>query len=95
MQAARRKLESRRLAYDATLSKMQKLKKEDCRVEEELRAQRIKYEEASDDVYRRMGEIQDSEAESLADLGTFLDAELAYYDRCRARPRLPRRQGRS
>ncbi|KAF8244773.1 BAR-domain-containing protein [Wilcoxina mikolae CBS 423.85] len=82
-QAARRKLESRRLAYDATLSKMQKQKKEDFRIEEELRAQRIKYEESSDDVYRRMGEIQDSEAESMADLGAFLDAELEYYDRCR------------
>lgn len=82
-QAARKKLESRRLAYDATLSKMQKAKKEDFRIEEELRAQRIKYEESSDDVYRRMGEIQDSEAESMTDLGTFLDAELEYYDRCR------------
>ena len=82
-QAARRKLESRRLAYDATLSKMQKQKKEDFRIEEELRAQRIKYEESSDDVYRRMGEIQDSEAESMSDLGAFLDAELEYYDRCR------------
>lgn len=82
-QAARRKLESRRLAYDATLSKMQKQKKEDFRMEEELRAQRIKYEESSDDVYRRMGEIQESEAESMADLGAFLDAELEYFDRCR------------
>lgn len=82
-QAARRKLESRRLAYDATLSKMQKQKKEDFRMEEELRAQRIKYEESSDDVYRRMGEIQDSEAESMSDLGAFLDAELEYHERCR------------
>ncbi|KAI5790190.1 hypothetical protein EDC01DRAFT_118044 [Geopyxis carbonaria] len=82
-QAARRKLESRRLAYDATLSKMQKQKKEDFRLEEELRSQRIKYEESSDDVYRRMGEIQDSEAESMSDLGSFLDAELEYHDRCR------------
>lgn len=81
--AARRKLESRRLAYDATLSKMQKQKKEDFRIEEELRAQRIKYEESSDDVYRRMGEIQDGEAESMSDLGAFLDAEFEYYDRCR------------
>jgi len=52
-------------------------------MEEELRAQRIKYEESSDDVYRRMGEIQDSEAESMSDLGAFLDAELEYHDRCR------------
>lgn len=62
---------------------MQKQKKEDFRLEEELRSQRIKYEESSDDVYRRMGEIQDSEAESMANLGAFLDAELEYHDRCR------------
>lgn len=82
-QAARKKLESRRLAYDATLSKMQKQKREDFRVEEELRAQRIKYEESSEDVLRRMGDIQESEAESMSDLGAFLDAELEYHDRCR------------
>lgn len=76
-------MESRRLAYDATLSKMQKQKKEDFRLEEELRSQRIKYEESSDDVYRRMGEIQESEAESMANLGAFMDAELEYHDRCR------------
>ena len=51
-QAARKKLENRRLAYDASLSKMQKAKKEDFRVEEELRAQKAKYEESSEDVYR-------------------------------------------
>jgi len=82
-QAARKKLESRRLAYDATLSKMQKQKKEDFRVEEELRAQRIKYEESSEDVYRRMGDIQESETETMADLTAFLDSELEYHDRCR------------
>ncbi|PWW78090.1 BAR-domain-containing protein [Tuber magnatum] len=82
-QVARKKLESRRLAYDATLSKMQKQKKEDSRVEEELRAQRIKYEESSEDVYRRMGDIQESEIETMADLTAFLDAELEYHDRCR------------
>lgn len=51
-------------------------------MEEELRSQRIKYEESSDDVYRRMGEIQDAEAESMSDLGAFLDAELEYHERC-------------
>lgn len=44
---------------------------------------RIKYEESNEDVHRRMGDIQDSEAESMADLGAFLDAELEYHDRCR------------
>ncbi|KAG9238158.1 hypothetical protein BJ875DRAFT_75977 [Amylocarpus encephaloides] len=82
-QAARKKLENRRLAYDASLSKMQKAKKEDFRVEEELRSQKAKYEESSEDVVRRMQDIKEAEAESVSDLGAFLEAELEYYDRCR------------
>ena len=57
IQSARKKLESRRLAYDASLAKMQKSKKEDFRVEEELRSQKAKYEETSEDVYRRMQDV--------------------------------------
>lgn len=57
LQSARKKLESRRLAYDASLAKMQKAKKEDFRVEEELRSQKAKYEETSEDVYRRMQDV--------------------------------------
>ncbi|KAG9240313.1 hypothetical protein BJ878DRAFT_299927 [Calycina marina] len=82
-QAARKKLENRRLAYDASLSKMQKAKKEDFRAEEELRSQKAKYEESSEDVLRRMEDIKEAEAESVSDLGAFLDAELEYFDKCR------------
>lgn len=83
MQASRKKLENRRLAYDASLTKMQKAKKEDYRVEEEVRSQKAKYEETSEDVLRRMQDIKEAEADSVADLGAFLDAELEYHDRCR------------
>jgi len=82
-QAARKKLEARRLAYDASLAKMQKAKKEDFRFEEELRAQKAKYEESSEDVYRRMEDIKEAEVESVNDLTAFLEAELAYHDACR------------
>lgn len=61
---------------------MQKAKKEDFRVEEELRSQKAKYEEAEDDVYRRMLDIKEAETETIADLGSFLDAQLAYHERC-------------
>lgn len=81
--AARKKLDARRLAYDASLSKMQKAKREDFRVEEELRAQKAKFEESTEDVFRRMQDIQEAEAESVADMGAFLEAELEYHDRCR------------
>lgn len=82
-QASRKRLETRRLAYDTSLVKMQKAKKEDFRVEEELRSQKAKYEESADDVLRRMEEIRDTDPECVADLGAFLDAELAYHDKCR------------
>ncbi|KAF2128675.1 BAR-domain-containing protein [Dothidotthia symphoricarpi CBS 119687] len=82
-QAARKKLEARRLAYDTSLAKMQKSKKEDFRMEEELRAQKAKYEETSEDVFRRMQDIKESEVEMVQDLTSFLEAELSYYDRCR------------
>jgi hypothetical protein len=36
---------------------MQKVKKEDFRVEEDLRIQKAKYEETSEDVFRRMQDV--------------------------------------
>ena len=63
--------------------KVPKAKREDYRVEEELRAQKAKYEEASEDTYRRMMDIKEAEVDSIADISAFLDAELAYYDSCR------------
>jgi hypothetical protein len=81
-QAARKKLENRRLNYDASITKLQKAKRDDFRLEEELRAAKAKYEESSEDVLRRMQDIQDSEADSTRDLTQFLDAELEYHERC-------------
>lgn len=83
LQHARKKLDSRRLAYDTSLSKMEKAKKEDFRVEEELRSQKVKYEEASDDVLRRMQDIKEAEADNVLDMGMFLDAQLEYHERSR------------
>lgn len=82
IQAARKKLENRRLAYDASLAKMQKAKKEDFRIEEELRSHKAKYVETNEDVYRRMQDIQEAEVDSITDLEVFLDAELSYHNRC-------------
>ncbi|SMR56936.1 unnamed protein product [Zymoseptoria tritici ST99CH_1E4] len=82
-QRARKQLDSRRLAYDTASTKMQKSKKEDFKMEEELRSQKMKYEESSEDVFRRMLDIKEAEVESVQDLTSFLEAELTYYDRCR------------
>ncbi|KAI0095905.1 BAR-domain-containing protein [Daldinia grandis] len=81
-QSARKKLENRRLTYDASMIKMQKAKREDFRLEDELRTAKAKYEESSEDVLRRMQDIKEAEAESVRDLTCFLDCELDYYERC-------------
>ncbi|KAK8137339.1 BAR domain-containing protein [Apiospora sp. TS-2023a] len=81
-QAARKKLENRRLAYDAATTKVQKAKREDFRLEDELRAAKAKYEESSEDVFRRMQDIKEVETETVNDLTNFLDAELEYHERC-------------
>lgn len=83
LQAARKKLDNRRLAHDTASAKVQRAKKEDFRVEEEARSQRAKYEESYEEVVRRMLDVKEAEGESVADLTTFLDAQCAYYDRCR------------
>lgn len=61
---------------------MQKAKRDDFRLEEELRTAKAKYEEANEDVFRRMQDIQDAEADSIRDLTRFLDSELDYHERC-------------
>lgn len=81
-QASRKKLESRRLAYDASITKMQKAKRDDFRLEEEQRSAKAKYEESSEDVVRRMQDIRDAEVDSVRDMTQFLDAELEYHERC-------------
>nr|POE56807.1 meiotically up-regulated gene 137 protein [Quercus suber] len=82
-QSARKKLDQRRLAYDTAAQKMQRSKKEDVRLGDEVRSQKAKFMESHEDVHRRMLEIKDGEEDSVCDLTSFLDAELMYYDRCR------------
>lgn len=62
---------------------MHKAKKEDFKTEEELRSQKAKYEESGEDVDRRMQDIIEAESSNIADLHQFLQAELAFHDRCR------------
>ncbi|PHH79943.1 hypothetical protein CDD80_3395 [Ophiocordyceps camponoti-rufipedis] len=80
-QAARRKLESRRLAYDASIAKLQKSKRDDFRVEDEMRVCKTKFEDSTEDVLRRMQDIKDAEVDDVVALTSFLDAELNFHER--------------
>lgn len=62
---------------------MNKAKRDDYRVEEEVRAQKAKYEESTEDVYRRMQDIVEAENDNVVDMYAFLEAEITYHDRCR------------
>lgn len=81
-QAARKKLENRRLAYDASTGKLGKARRDDFKIEEEVRMNKAKFEESSEDVIRRMQDIKESEVESISALTQFLEAELDYHERC-------------
>ncbi|CAG8598993.1 21819_t:CDS:2 [Rhizophagus irregularis] len=78
-QQLKRKLESRRLDYDAKLNKVQKSKKEKPELEEEMRAAKEKYEVTMEDINNKMFALNDSEDQHVQDLTTFLDAQLEYF----------------
>lgn len=60
-QALRKKLESRRLDYDAKLSRLQKSKKEKPELEQEMQAAKLKYEDSEYDVVQKMATLQEFE----------------------------------
>ncbi|KAG8917747.1 hypothetical protein FRC00_013252, partial [Tulasnella sp. 408] len=82
--AQRKKLDSRRLALDASRTKLSKAKKdkEIKEAEEEVRLAKARYDEVSDDVQARMFYIQDNEIQQLRDLTAFLDMMLDYTTKC-------------
>lgn len=60
-QALRKKLESRRLDYDAKLTRLQKSKKEKPELEQEMQAAKIKYEESEYDLIQKLAQLQEFE----------------------------------
>ncbi|KAI0364040.1 BAR-domain-containing protein [Pilatotrama ljubarskyi] len=84
-QAQRKKLESRRVSYDAAAAKLEKLKsakkdkeKDREEAEEEYENAKARYEEALEDVRARMWAIQENEVVQLRDLTSFLDLEISF-----------------
>ncbi|KAF8514414.1 hypothetical protein BU17DRAFT_68354 [Hysterangium stoloniferum] len=79
----RKKLDSRRLAYDAAVTKANKAKKEKevKEADEELNKAKLRYEETSTDVQARVRLIQENEIEQLRDLTDLLANEIQYVSR--------------
>ncbi|PSR76797.1 hypothetical protein PHLCEN_2v8178 [Hermanssonia centrifuga] len=86
-QVQRKKLESRRLAYDAAASKVEKMRsnkkeKEKDRedAEDEYLKAKSRYEETTEDVRARMYAIQEDELEQLRELTGFLDMQIHFVE---------------
>ncbi|KAJ8323412.1 hypothetical protein BDV3_004193 [Batrachochytrium dendrobatidis] len=76
-----KKLENRRLDFDAKLNKVHKTKKESPELEEETRACQTKYEETLTLLTEKMIELNTDSANDLQDVLTMIDAELAYHQK--------------
>ncbi|KAH6589635.1 hypothetical protein BASA50_009892 [Batrachochytrium salamandrivorans] len=76
-----KKLENRRLDFDAKLNKVHKTKKESPELEEETRACQAKYEETLTLLTEKMIELNTDSVNDLQDLLTMVDAELAYHEK--------------
>ncbi|GBE87306.1 hypothetical protein SCP_1005540 [Sparassis crispa] len=88
-QVVRKKLESRRLSYDAAITKLDKVKnskkekeKERIEAEDECARAQSRYEETAEDVRARMHAIQDNEVSLLRELSGLLDVEINYAEQC-------------
>ncbi|KAJ3280609.1 hypothetical protein HK104_000539, partial [Borealophlyctis nickersoniae] len=80
--AIQKKLESRRLDFDAKLNKAHKAKKEKPEFMEETRIAQSKYEESLTDMTQKMIDLNSNEDDQLENLIVFFDAQVAYYQSC-------------
>ncbi|CED85366.1 Lysophosphatidic acid acyltransferase endophilin/SH3GL, involved in synaptic vesicle formation [Phaffia rhodozyma] len=81
--AARKKLESRRLAMDAAQKRQLTSKKSSPALDEEVRVARARFDETQEDVEMRMEEISQNEGAYLDDLNGFLQAQVSFLDQQR------------
>lgn len=78
----KKKLENRRLDFDAKLNQVQKAKKEKPQLEEETRSAQSKYEETLTKLSNKMIEINTTEEEQLQGLLSMLEHQLTFHQNC-------------
>ncbi|KAG0308013.1 hypothetical protein BGZ98_009233 [Dissophora globulifera] len=76
--ALQRKLQSRRLEYDAKLAKVHKAKREKPEWEQEMQSSKAKYEETRANVLAVMTAMQESQEYNVHSLKGYYDAQLAF-----------------
>ncbi|WWC88701.1 uncharacterized protein L201_003614 [Kwoniella dendrophila CBS 6074] len=80
--ALRKKLDSRRLALDAAITKSQGSKKDQYVLEEEVNIAKARFEEIEEETQQRMIGIQETEERQIIELKDLLEAELEYHSKC-------------
>ncbi|KAJ1919360.1 hypothetical protein H4219_002048 [Mycoemilia scoparia] len=76
-----KKFEGRRLDYDSKANKLQRSRKENTQLEDDLRTAQIRYDDTRDELIRRMMDIQDSELSNIRDMHAFYRAQKEYHQK--------------
>lgn len=78
----RKKLKNRRLDYDANNNKLQKNKKEDVVLEENVKTTKMKYEETLHKLEEMMVSVSKQETELIDPFINFMESQMDYYQNC-------------
>lgn len=78
----RKKLKNRRLDYDAKNNKLQKSKKEDPALEENVKTTKLKYEETLNMLEGMMVSVSKQETELIDPFITLIESQISFYQNC-------------
>ena len=78
----RKKLKNRRLDYDANNNKLQKIRKEDPALEENVKTTKFKYEETLQKLEVMMISISEQESELIDPFINFMESQIKFYNNC-------------
>lgn len=78
----RKKLKNRRLDYDANNNKLQKSKKEDPSLEENVKTTKYKYEETLQKLEEMMIYVSKQETELINPFISFMESQINFYNNC-------------
>lgn len=78
----RKKLKNRRLDYDANNNKLQKNRKEDPALEENVKTTKFKYEETLQKLEVMMISVSKQESELIDPFINFMEFQIKFYNNC-------------
>ncbi|KAJ2726116.1 hypothetical protein GGI07_000755 [Coemansia sp. Benny D115] len=81
-QVLKKKLETRRSDYESKQTKLQKSRKENVALEDEVRTAQMRYEDTYEDLGQRMVQVKEGDHNQLVELFAFFEANVAYHRKC-------------